>query len=226
MTRAVWDSAAGERPCPEGVEGLHFHTLCEQDADPLVETFHGRCEEKLRAMFLPGLQVAEPGRRTPHHPGRTTTLPPWRSCIRLCPRQIRDVEVYLEPGEASGSERGLPWSAAVTGRGGKQHDPDRRSWTPQRCLSHARRAGDALSVPRYISARMNPIRGPRPAVWPCPHLPGRGCDRGLQRLPRPLEERGSGCSSAIWRSIPPARTTPSTECRCPISGRLGCRGQT
>ena len=30
-----------EIPCPRVLEGLHFHTLCEQDSAPLVETF--RC---------------------------------------------------------------------------------------------------------------------------------------------------------------------------------------
>ena len=62
---AIYDPCApgsrlGIRRCglpdalPSGVEGLHFHTLCEQDAAPLVETF--AAFEQAFGSYLPGLQ--------------------------------------------------------------------------------------------------------------------------------------------------------------------------
>ena len=81
---------------PEGVEGLHFHTLCEQDADALAETLPV-VEEKFGDL-LPRLKWLNFGGG--HHITR-----PGYDVARLegCIRQVREkygLEVYLEPGEA------------------------------------------------------------------------------------------------------------------------------
>lgn len=81
---------------PAGVEGLHFHTLCEQDAAPLVETFDAF--EAAFGNYLPGLKWLNLGGG--HHITRPGyDIPALEALIR----RIRDrygLEVYLEPGEA------------------------------------------------------------------------------------------------------------------------------
>lgn len=81
---------------PEGVEGLHFHTLCEQDAAPLVETFEAF--EKKFGQFLHGLRWLNLGGG--HHITREGyDLAALEALIRRI-RETYGVEVYLEPGEA------------------------------------------------------------------------------------------------------------------------------
>ena len=81
---------------PQGVEGLHIHTLCEQDAAPLVETFES-VEEKF-GEYLHQLKWLNLGG------GHHITRPGYdleKLMALLC--RIRDtyqVQVYLEPGEA------------------------------------------------------------------------------------------------------------------------------
>ncbi|GAA0253834.1 carboxynorspermidine decarboxylase [Muricomes sp. OA1] len=81
---------------PAGVEGLHVHTLCEQDAAPLVETFEA-VEEKF-GEYLHQIRWLNLGG------GHHITRPGYDIAVLkdlLC--RIRDtyhVQVYLEPGEA------------------------------------------------------------------------------------------------------------------------------
>ena len=81
---------------PDGVEGLHFHTLCEQDAAPLVETF--AAFEAAFGQYLPGLRWLNLGG------GHHITRPGYDlAALERLIRSIREkyrVEVYLEPGEA------------------------------------------------------------------------------------------------------------------------------
>ena len=81
---------------PDGVEGLHFHTLCEQDATPLVETF--AAFEAAFGQYLPGLRWLNLGG------GHHITRPGYDlAALERLIRSIREkygVEVYLEPGEA------------------------------------------------------------------------------------------------------------------------------
>ena len=81
---------------PDGVEGLHFHTLCEQDAAPLVETF--AAFETSFGQYLPGLRWLNLGG------GHHITRPGYDlAALERLIRSIREkygVEVYLEPGEA------------------------------------------------------------------------------------------------------------------------------
>lgn len=87
---------------PDGVEGLHFHTLCEQGFEPLKETFE-RVEKDFAKFFK---QIKWINLGGGHHitregydvEGLTTLV-----------KRIRDtygVEVYLEPGEAIALDAG------------------------------------------------------------------------------------------------------------------------
>ena len=79
-----------------GVEGLHFHTLCEQNADDLITTF-AAFEERF-GEYLPQMKWLNLGGG--HHITRADYDVP--ALIALV-RRIREqygVTVYLEPGEA------------------------------------------------------------------------------------------------------------------------------
>lgn len=80
----------------EGIEGLHFHTLCEQNSDALVETL-AAVEEKF-GQYLAGLKWVNFGGG--HHITRGDYD---RRTLVDSVRRFREkygVEVYLEPGEA------------------------------------------------------------------------------------------------------------------------------
>ena len=96
-TRAQWDTAVAARPeLPALLDGLHFHTLCEQDADALAVTL-AAVEEKL-ADLLPEMKWLNFGGG--HHITRPGyALATLERCI-LSVRQKYGVQVYLEPGEA------------------------------------------------------------------------------------------------------------------------------
>ena len=104
---AIYDPCApgsrlGIRRCdmparlPNGVEGLHFHTLCEQDAAPLVETF--AAFEQAFGEYLPQLRWLNLGG------GHHITRPGYDLAVLegliLSIREKYGLEVYLEPGEA------------------------------------------------------------------------------------------------------------------------------
>ena len=81
-----------------GISGLHFHTLCEQGAQDLIDTF--RAFEKQFGSLLSSPQI----RYLNMGGGHWITKPDYDrdALIRLL-REVRDmyqVEVYLEPGEA------------------------------------------------------------------------------------------------------------------------------
>lgn len=80
----------------EGVEGLHFHTLCEQNADALSATLEA-VEEQF-GEFLYQMKWVNFGGG--HHITREDyDIPLLEKCIRNIQEKY-DVEVYLEPGEA------------------------------------------------------------------------------------------------------------------------------
>ena len=84
------------RQLPALLDGLHFHTLCEQDADALAVTL-AAVEEKF-ADLLPRMKWLNFGGG--HHITRPGyALATLESCI-LSVRQKYGVQVYLEPGEA------------------------------------------------------------------------------------------------------------------------------
>ena len=92
---------------PDGIEGLHFHTLCEQNADALAETAKA-FEDKFRD-FLPKIKWLNMGG------GHHITRPDYD--VELLVKTVRHfvdtygVQVYLEPGEAIALNAG--WLAAT-----------------------------------------------------------------------------------------------------------------
>ena len=80
----------------DGIEGLHFHTLCEQNSDALVETVKA-VEEKF-GKYLPRMKWVNFGGG--HHITRADYD---RQALIDCVKNFKakyGVEVYLEPGEA------------------------------------------------------------------------------------------------------------------------------
>ena len=92
---------------PEGIEGLHFHTLCEQNADALADT--AKAFEYKFFDFIPKVKWINMGG------GHHITRPDYD--IELLVKTVRrfidtyGVEVYLEPGEAVALNAG--WLAAT-----------------------------------------------------------------------------------------------------------------
>lgn len=81
---------------PTDVEGLHFHTLCEQNADDLKKTLDA-VEERF-APFLSQIKWLNMGGG--HHITREDyDIELLESCIRHM-KETYDIEIYLEPGEA------------------------------------------------------------------------------------------------------------------------------
>ena len=96
-SRAQWDAAAEKDPALLSLlDGLHFHTLCEQDADALAATL-----DAVEARFgdlLPQMQWLNFGGG--HHITRPDyDLPTLERCIARMQEKY-GVQVYLEPGEA------------------------------------------------------------------------------------------------------------------------------
>ena len=80
----------------DGVEGLHFHTLCEQNADALIETF-AAFEEKF-GVYLPRMKWLNLGGG--HHITRADYDVETLIALICRIRETYGLEVYLEPGEA------------------------------------------------------------------------------------------------------------------------------
>lgn len=90
------------RELPPGVEGLHFHTLCEQGSDDLVTTF--KAFERAFGAYLPQLKWLNLGGG--HHitkPGYDIATLEKLICYI---RSKYGVAVYLEPGEAAALDAG------------------------------------------------------------------------------------------------------------------------
>ncbi len=81
-----------------GISGLHLHTLCEQGARELADTFHAFESEARDILALPQIRYLNLGG------GHWITKPEYdRSLLISLIRDIRDryqLDVYLEPGEA------------------------------------------------------------------------------------------------------------------------------
>lgn len=85
------------------LDGLHFHTLCEQDSDDLEKTL--RAVEEKFGKYLHGMKWLNFGGG--HHITREDYD---RELLKKCIRHVRDtydVEVYLEPGEAVALNAGI-----------------------------------------------------------------------------------------------------------------------
>ena len=96
-TRAQWDEACEKNPeLPDLLDGIHFHTLCEQDSDDLEKTlvsvkenFGNLISEVKWINFGGGHHITRPG----------YDIERLERCIRMA-KEEWNVEVYLEPGEA------------------------------------------------------------------------------------------------------------------------------
>lgn len=85
------------------LDGLHFHTLCEQDSDDLAVTL--KAVEEQFGQWLPGMKWINFGGG--HHITRQDYD---RELLKQCIRHVKDtygVEVYLEPGEAVALNAGV-----------------------------------------------------------------------------------------------------------------------
>jgi len=104
-TRAALDAALGRgtKNVLDALDGLHFHALCEQDADTLEHT--AEAFEQRFGDLLAGLKWLNFGGG--HHITR-----PGYDIERLCRvvrrfRERYDVDIYLEPGEAVALHTGV-----------------------------------------------------------------------------------------------------------------------
>lgn len=96
-TRAQWELVVAQNPALlDLLDGLHFHTLCEQDADALAVTLDAVAEKF--GDILPQMQWVNFGG------GHHITRPGYdMQTMERCIRRAQDdwgVTVYLEPGEA------------------------------------------------------------------------------------------------------------------------------
>ena len=96
-TRAQWNAAVAANPAlPNLLDGLHFHTLCEQDSDALAATLDAVAQKF--GDLLPRMKWLNFGGG--HHitrPGYDIAM--LERCITRA-QQDWGVTVYLEPGEA------------------------------------------------------------------------------------------------------------------------------
>ena len=95
VTRNVWDQEMDEATLSL-LDGIHFHTLCEQNSDDLRTTL-AAVEEKF-GDILPQMKWLNMG-GGPHIPRPDYDLATLEDCIRHA-QQAWGVTVYLEPGEA------------------------------------------------------------------------------------------------------------------------------
>ena len=96
-TRAQWNAAVAANPAlPNLLDGLHFHTLCEQDSDALATTLDAVAQKF--GDLLPRMQWLNFGGG--HHITRPDyDLATLEKCITGTQEKY-GVQVYLEPGEA------------------------------------------------------------------------------------------------------------------------------
>ncbi|MCL2170145.1 MAG: carboxynorspermidine decarboxylase [Defluviitaleaceae bacterium] len=93
----------------EGISGIHFHTLCEQNSDALAATLEA-VEEKF-GQYLHNMQWLNFGGG--HHITRDDyDIDTLIDCIRHF-REKYDLEVYLEPGEAIALNAGFLVASVV-----------------------------------------------------------------------------------------------------------------
>ncbi|MBR4964905.1 MAG: carboxynorspermidine decarboxylase [Lachnospiraceae bacterium] len=101
-TRSEWIRQMDEESVAL-LDGVHFHTLCEQDADALAETY--AAFERQYADLLPELKWINFGGG--HHITRQDyVMDVLEECIRKAQKRF-GADIYLEPGEACALHAGL-----------------------------------------------------------------------------------------------------------------------
>ena len=139
-TRAQWDEAFQKNPeLLNLLDGLHFHTLCEQDSDDLETTLvsvkkrFGDLASRVKWInFGGGHHITRPG----------YDIERLERCIRMVQEDWK-AEVYLEPGEAWALNAGF-LADQRAGCSEKRRDTDCNRGC-QRSLSYAGCTGNALS---------------------------------------------------------------------------------
>ncbi len=102
VTRAVWDREMAPQLYAL-LDGLHFHTLCEQGADALAATVAAVTEKF--GDVLPGLRWLNMGGG--HHITKAGYDIPLLEQIIRTVRENWNLQVYLEPGEAAALNAGF-----------------------------------------------------------------------------------------------------------------------
>ncbi|MCR5149022.1 MAG: carboxynorspermidine decarboxylase [Eubacterium sp.] len=87
---------------PEGVTGLHFHTLCEQGVEPLIDTF--RSVEKTFGSYLDKISWINMGGG--HHISKADYDTEKLKSFLNETKEKYGLEIYLEPGEAIALDAG------------------------------------------------------------------------------------------------------------------------
>lgn len=175
-TRALWDREM-TGGLPELLDGLHFHTLCQQDADALEITLEA--VEGTFGEVLPRLKWLNMGGG--HHITRPGyDLPRLEGLLRRA-RERWDLQVYLEPGEAVALNAGFLAARVLDV---VENGPDRIAILDASAACHM---PDVLEMP-YTP----PLWGADPAgAFPC-RLGGPTCLSGDvigdYRFHRPLRE--------------------------------------
>ena len=207
VTQDVWDKEMDEATLAL-LDGLHFHTLCEQNSDDLKTTL-AAVEEKF-GDILPQMKWLNMGGG--HHITRPDyDLATLEACIRHA-QQAWGVTVYLEPGEAVALNAGYFVSRA----------PD---------IAHNRGTKIAILAASAACHMPDVLETPyQPPILGADTQPGEGhpfrlagptCLAGDVVGDYVFEAElrwGTRSSSGTWPSTPPAKTTPSTACPCPTSG--------
>lgn len=209
VTRAVWDQEMDETTL-ELLDGLHFHTLCEQNSDDLrttlkaVEEKFGDVLSKMKWLNMGG----------GHHITRPDyDLATLEDCIRHA-QQAWGVTVYLEPGEAVALNAGYLVSRVLdVVENGASRSPFWTPVPPATCPMYWR----CPTSPPFWVLTPSPAKA-TPSVWP-----DQPAWRETWWETMPLTRncrKATWFSLATWPSTPPAKTTPSTACLCPTSGSL------
>lgn len=205
-TRAQWDKAVQEDAhLPELLDGLHFHTLCEQDADALETTLNAVASTF--GDLLPKMQWLNFGGG--HHITRPDyDMETLERCIRRA-QQDWNVTVYLEPGEACALNAGYLLSRVL--------DVVRTARRPSQFSMPAPPAICRMSSKCRIARRCSaPVsRGRSHTRCALPAQPALQATLSAITAST-LCPRSATCSSLVtWQSTPPAKTIPSTACPCP-----------
>ena len=185
-TRTQWD--AGITPQLLALlDGLHFHTLCEQDADALDVTL--RAVEERFGDVLPKMKWLNFGGG--HHITRPGyDIPRLERCVNAA-QEKWDVQVYLEPGEACALNAG---------------------YLAARVLDVLQNGEIQIAILDASAACHMPDVLEMPSAWAgLPVLPGTLSE--ITVSPRRCGRAIFSCL-AIWRSIPPVRTIRSMVCHC------------
>ena len=211
-TRAQWDAAVAAHPeLPELLDGLHFHTLCEQDADALAVTL--KAVEATFGDLLPKMKWVNFGGG--HHVTRPGyDLATLEQCI--CQVQAKyGVRVYLEPGEAWALNAGYLITTVLDTL---QNGDTRLAILDMSAACHT---PDVIEMPY----RPPLLDAGDPGEKPCTvRLGGPTClagdVMGDYSFKAPLAP-GQRLVLGAWPSTPPAKTPPLTGCPCRISGFCG-----